>query len=113
MLKGKKPFNFNTGRSPSPTPVYDNHGKRLNTLEQRVKDILEEERTKLIQYAGALFPAFKPPNDFTPSSQKRFRKIYIPIEDFPEYNFIGLIIGPRGNTQKRMERETGCKIAIR
>ncbi|CAN0538792.1 unnamed protein product, partial [Scytosiphon promiscuus] len=25
----------------------------------------------------------------------------------------GLIIGPRGNTQKRMERESGCKIAIR
>ena len=25
----------------------------------------------------------------------------------------GLIIGPRGNTQKRMERETGCKVAIR
>lgn len=29
------------------------------------------------------------------------------------YNFIGLIIGPRGNTQKRMEKETRCKIAIR
>lgn len=29
------------------------------------------------------------------------------------YNFIGLIIGPRGNTQKRMQRETNCKIAIR
>lgn len=25
----------------------------------------------------------------------------------------GLIIGPRGNTQKRLERETDCKIAIR
>jgi splicing factor 1 len=25
----------------------------------------------------------------------------------------GLIIGPRGNTQKRMQRETNCKIAIR
>jgi splicing factor 1 len=35
------------------------------------------------------------------------RKIFIPVEKHPEYNFIGLIIGPRGNTQKRMERETG------
>lgn len=25
----------------------------------------------------------------------------------------GLIIGPRGNTQKRMQQETGCKIAVR
>ena len=28
-------------------------------------------------------------------------------------NFIGLIIGPRGNTLKKMERETGAKIMIR
>lgn len=34
---------------------------------------------------------------------------------FPSDGIInaGLIIGPRGNTQKRMERETDCKIAIR
>jgi hypothetical protein len=30
-------------------------------------------------------------------------KIYIPINEYPGYNFIGLIIGPRGNTQKRMQ----------
>eukprot|EP00475_Leptophrys_vorax_P026039 TRINITY_DN3648_c0_g1_i3.p1 TRINITY_DN3648_c0_g1~~TRINITY_DN3648_c0_g1_i3.p1 ORF type:complete len:241 (+),score=80.84 TRINITY_DN3648_c0_g1_i3:505-1227(+) len=41
------------------------------------------------------------------------KKLHIPLEKFPEYNFIGLIIGPRGNTQKRMEKETGAKIAIR
>lgn len=40
-------------------------------------------------------------------------KVYIPIQEFPTYNFIGLIIGPRGNTQKRMQNETRTKIAIR
>ncbi len=44
---------------------------------------------------------------------KKTRKLYIPIKKYPEYNFIGLIIGPRGITQKNMERETGAKIAIR
>ena len=29
------------------------------------------------------------------------------------FNFFGLIIGPRGNTQKRMQAETNTKIAIR
>ncbi len=33
--------------------------------------------------------------------------LYIPLDvqvkDYPGYNFIGLILGPRGNTQKRME----------
>jgi splicing factor 1 len=34
-------------------------------------------------------------------------------EEYPHHNFIGLIIGPRGNTQKRMQQETNTKIAIR
>ena len=47
------------------------------------------------------------------SKRKRSRKIRIPVEEYPTYNFIGLIIGPRGKTQKDMEGKTGCKIAIR
>lgn len=45
--------------------------------------------------------------------RKRIKKIPIPIEKHPNYNFIGLIIGPRGKTQKELEAKTGCKIAIR
>merc|ERR1719253_125840 len=45
--------------------------------------------------------------------RKRSRKIVIPVDEYPTYNFIGLIIGPRGKTQKDMESKTGCKIAIR
>ncbi len=29
----------------------------------------------------------------------------IPQEDHPEVNFVGLIIGPRGNTLKTLEKE--------
>ena len=35
------------------------------------------------------------------------------MREHPHYNFIGLIIGPRGNTQKRMQQESGAKIALR
>lgn len=45
--------------------------------------------------------------------RKRTNKVPIPIEQHPNYNFIGLIIGPRGKTQKELESKTGCKIAIR
>lgn len=55
----------------------------------------------------------QPPADYKPMQLKKTRKMYIPIKKFPEYNFIGLIIGPRGITQKNMEKETGAKIAIR
>ncbi|KAL0220232.1 hypothetical protein RCL1_000087 [Eukaryota sp. TZLM3-RCL] len=37
----------------------------------------------------------------------------IPQSDHPDTNFVGLIIGPRGETLKRIEKETGCKIVIR
>ena len=44
---------------------------------------------------------------------KVVKKLYIPVKEYPNYNFIGLIIGPRGNTQKRLERETNTRISIR
>ena len=35
--------------------------------------------------------------------------ILIPSYKYPDYNFIGLIIGPRGLTKKAIEKDTGCK----
>ena len=40
-------------------------------------------------------------------------KLHSVPEACGRYNFIGLIIGPRGSTQKRLEKETNTKIAIR
>ena len=37
----------------------------------------------------------------------------IALDEHPNVNFIGLLIGPRGNTLKKMEKETGGKIMIR
>lgn len=37
----------------------------------------------------------------------------MPCHTLQGFNFFGLIIGPRGNTQKRMQQETNTKIAIR
>lgn len=40
-------------------------------------------------------------------------KIYIPVAEYPEINFLGLLIGPKGITQKQMQDSTGAKILIR
>ncbi|CDP05352.1 unnamed protein product [Coffea canephora] len=98
-------------RSPSPEPIYDNMGIRINTREYRAREKLNRERQEIISQILKKNPAFKPPADYRPP--KLQKKLYIPMKEFPGYNFIGLIIGPRGNTQKRMERETGAKIVIR
>ncbi|XP_019450851.1 PREDICTED: branchpoint-bridging protein-like [Lupinus angustifolius] len=98
-------------RSPSPEPVYDNMGVRINTREYRARERLQKERQEIISAIIKKNPAFKPPADYRPP--KLHKKLYIPMKEYPGYNFIGLIIGPRGNTQKRMEKETGAKIVIR
>lgn len=40
-------------------------------------------------------------------------KIYVPVDEHPEYNFVGRLLGPRGMTAKQLEQEVGCKIMIR
>ncbi|XP_018901141.1 protein held out wings isoform X3 [Bemisia tabaci] len=40
-------------------------------------------------------------------------KVYVPVKDHPEFNFVGRILGPRGMTAKQLELETGCKIMVR
>eukprot|EP01104_Vermistella_antarctica_P016311 TRINITY_DN5530_c0_g1_i1.p1 TRINITY_DN5530_c0_g1~~TRINITY_DN5530_c0_g1_i1.p1 ORF type:complete len:444 (-),score=73.99 TRINITY_DN5530_c0_g1_i1:46-1377(-) len=100
-------------RSPSPPPIYDTQGQRTNTREQRTKGNLQRERANLIEKAMKLNPTFKPPTDYKPTQNKFTKRLFIPLKQYPDYNFIGLIIGPRGMTQKKMEKDTGAKIAIR
>ncbi|CBI39805.3 hypothetical protein AAG906_010246 [Vitis piasezkii] len=44
---------------------------------------------------------------------KRTIRVDIPVEKFPSYNFVGRLLGPRGNSLKRMEATTECRVLIR
>ena len=104
-------ISLDPSRSPSPPPRYDGNGKRSNTRDVRMKEELMEQRGKIIEELMKINPQFQPPSDFVRT--KPFKRLMIPFREFPTYNFIGLIIGPRGNTQKELEQATGCKISIR
>ncbi|KAI8335890.1 hypothetical protein BC941DRAFT_429674 [Chlamydoabsidia padenii] len=99
-------------RSPSPEPVYNSDGKRVNTREFRYRKKLEDERHKLVEHATKTIPGFVPPADYRKPTRLQ-EKVYIPAKEFPEINFIGLLIGPRGKTLKAMESDSGAKISIR
>ncbi|KAI9849422.1 MAG: hypothetical protein M1837_004041 [Sclerophora amabilis] len=128
-------------RSRSPPPQYDNFGRRVNTREYRYRKRLEEERHKLIEKAMKAIPNYHPPSDYRRPTKTQ-EKVYVPVNDYPEINFsmianprfltlltsmnmislyntrtfspeVGLLIGPRGNTLKKMETESLAKIAIR
>ncbi|EAT80773.2 hypothetical protein SNOG_11729 [Parastagonospora nodorum SN15] len=91
---------------------YDNFGRRVNTREFRYRKRLEDERHKLVEKAMKTLPNYHPPADYRRPTKTQ-EKVYVPVNDYPEINFIGLLIGPRGNTLKKMESESGAKIAIR
>lgn len=67
----------------------------------------------LIQRMQCMNPDFKPPADYKPPVTRVSDKVLIPQEEHPDINFVGLLIGPRGNTLKAMEKDTGAKIIIR
>lgn len=98
-------------RSPSPQPIYNNLGIRINTREVRLRRTLMGERQLIISRLIKKNPIFKTPPKNIPL--KLSKKVYIPVKEYPDYNFVGLIMGPRGNTQKRMEKETGARILLR
>lgn len=100
-------------RSPSPEPIYDNTGKRINTREVRKRQELELRRHEKICLLKELNPDYKPPADYRPPNIRLHDKVWIPQEENPEINFVGLLIGPRGNTLKSLEQDTGARIIIR
>ena len=93
-------------------PRYDRStGQRINTREQRVFDAWDTERRECVAKALEMDPLFKPPAGHRPLVHEL--RLYVPHKQYPGYNFTGLIIGPRGSTQKRLEKETGAYIRIR
>lgn len=96
-------------RSPSPDAEYDSTGKRLNSREQRMRRALDAQRDVLLERLMDLNPTMCNGG----SGPKFLRKVYIPYREFPNVNFMGMVIGPRGNTQKHLEKDTNCKISVR
>ncbi|KAF5785345.1 putative K domain-containing protein [Helianthus annuus] len=50
------------------------------------------------------------PSSFT---VKRILRFEIPVDSYPNFNFVGRLLGPRGNSLKRIEATTGCRVYIR
>ncbi|GMY30751.1 KH domain-containing protein At5g56140, partial [Fagus crenata] len=44
---------------------------------------------------------------------KRTLRVDIPVEKYPNFNFVGRLLGPRGNSLKRVEASTECRVLIR
>eukprot|EP00392_Amoebophrya_sp_AT5.2_P001039 g1041.t1 len=98
-------------RAPSPPPVYDRNGNRLNTRDVRIRKNMLNEQNRLVRYMQKQVPGYVPPPDFRP--QKLAKKLIIPNEKYPNTPFVQVILGVRGANHKRLQELTGCRIMIR
>ncbi|KAL9246313.1 hypothetical protein vseg_019863 [Gypsophila vaccaria] len=71
---------------------------------------LELERREAIGEILKLNPGYKTPSDYEPVL--RVATVPIPVKAHPEFNFLGLVYGSDGETQKKLEKETGTRIQV-
>lgn len=95
-------------RSASPEPQYDASGIRVNTRHRRHRERLEDERYALIQVALHIIPNYSAPQGYVNNRGRIKEKEYIPAKDFPEANFIGQLLGPRGCSLTDMNTKSGA-----
>uniref|UniRef100_A0AAY4AJS7 KH domain-containing, RNA-binding, signal transduction-associated protein 1 n=1 Tax=Denticeps clupeoides TaxID=299321 RepID=A0AAY4AJS7_9TELE len=49
---------------------------------------------------------------FTTKNVRLKERVLIPVKQYPRFNFVGKILGPQGNTIKRLQEDTGAKISV-
>ncbi|RCK59688.1 Branchpoint-bridging protein [Candida viswanathii] len=99
-------------REPSPPPKYDRDGMKINTRDKVVKEALEKERHEMVELAAGSIKGYMPPSNYT-RPRKTQEKLYVPVKDYPDINFVGFLIGPRGSTLKQLQEDSGALLQIR
>ena len=98
-------------RAPSPPPTYDANGNRTNSREVRIKRAMDSEYSRLVRFMMKHVPGYTAPAHWKPD--KLMKKLIIPVKRYPDVNFMGIIVGARGQNHKRLQQSTNCKIEIR
>jgi len=84
----------------------------FNHVERLLDEEISKVRASLFQINGVRKePLELPEPDGQPLTLNE--KVYVPVKEHPDFNFVGRILGPRGMTAKQLEQETGCKIMVR
>ncbi|CAG9137158.1 unnamed protein product [Plutella xylostella] len=74
--------------------------------------LIDQEVTR-VQTSGRI-PSkdFKYVDVFREKPVKVAVKVLVPIKEHPKFNFVGKLLGPKGNTMKQLQEETMCKMAV-
>ena len=86
------------------------NGSAIDEAIRKAKEIAAS--LKLPKIAPATTPMSTTVHNGSTDTRVR-RKVIVPVDSNPSANWMGILIGPRGSTQKRLESESGCKVLIR
>ena len=67
-------------RSPSPEPIYNSKGMRINTRLDRTKNKLVRQRNDAITKLKTLDPTYQPPSNFNYKNAQLEERVPIPAE---------------------------------
>ncbi|XP_064616701.1 protein quaking-B-like isoform X2 [Liolophura sinensis] len=81
-------------------------------LERLLDDEINRVRITLFHNKGSDRPLLSLPDPVGPTITLS-EKVFVPVKEFPDFNFVGRILGPRGMTAKDLEHYTGCKVMVR
>ncbi|KAG7627148.1 putative K domain, type 1 superfamily protein [Arabidopsis thaliana] len=94
--------------------------KRVDQITQRLESgtlevetnrtDLEFEKREAIGEILELNPRYKAPPDYKPLLKEA--RLPIDVKEHSDFSFLSLIFGSQGDTQKRLEKETGAKVQI-
>lgn len=81
-------------------------------MERLLDDEINRIRSALFHHKGTNRETLPlPASDGQPVTLSQ--KLFVPVKEHPDFNFVGRILGPRGMTAKELEQYTGCKIMVR
>ncbi|XP_039953376.1 KH domain-containing, RNA-binding, signal transduction-associated protein 2-like [Bactrocera neohumeralis] len=105
-------------------------GPRINNFAQKFLDELNEERDRLsnefplcallieeaierVCTTGRIPGREYYADVYKQKPIKLVQKVFVPIKQYPKFNFTGKILGPKGNSLRRLQEETQCRIVIK
>uniref|UniRef100_A0A3Q3XLP0 K Homology domain-containing protein n=1 Tax=Mola mola TaxID=94237 RepID=A0A3Q3XLP0_MOLML len=74
----------------------------LRLLEQEIEKIQKDEGKEEERFIDVVIN----------KNMKLGQKVLIPVKQFPKFNFVGKLLGPRGNSLKRLQEDTLTKMSI-
>ncbi|KAH8399330.1 hypothetical protein KR215_007840 [Drosophila sulfurigaster] len=84
------------------------------TLEKKniiTKRLLDDEVEKILVSGRIPKPEIYA-NVYSEKPIRVAQKVLFPIKEYPKFNFVGKILGPKGNTLRQLQEETLCKMVV-